>query len=309
MPPIITVTMNPSLDKSTRVARVAPEQKLACRPPHFDPGGGGINVARAINKLGDKALAYYLVGGAIGEMLRDLLDQEEIDHRPIAIQDITRSNFVVLDESSGQQYRFGMSGPTIREAEWRQMLDHIQTLDPAPQYIVASGSLPPGVPVDFYARMADSAKQRDIRIIVDTRGDPLRAAVESGVFLIKPNVRELGMLAGAEITTEEEQEAVARKIAEEGRSQVVVVSLGAAGALLATRDSCVRIRAPSVRAVSKIGAGDSTVGGIVLALTRGRPIHEAVRYGVAAGAAAVISPGTKLCKLEDTERLYKKINA
>jgi 6-phosphofructokinase 2 len=308
MTSIITVTVNPALDKSTQVDRVAAEQKLSCRSPNYDPGGGGVNVARAISKLGGNALAFYLVGGAIGEMVQDLLEHEEIAQHAIPIKGVTRSNLTVLDESSGQQYRFGMPGPPVEEDEWSEMLDSVRKLEPGPQYVVASGSLPPGVPQDFYARLAAVARQRGARFVVDTRGEPLRAAVASGVFLIKPNARELSMLAGAEVTTEEEQEAMARELVDSGQSEVVVVSLGAAGALLATSDICTRIRAPSVRTVSKIGAGDSMVGGIVLALARGESIVDAVRYGVAAGAAAVTTPGTQLFERGDVERLYDKIS-
>lgn len=308
MQSIITVTMNPALDKSTRVDRVVPEQKLSCQAPRYDPGGGGINVARAIKKLDGDALAFWLHGSSPGEMLEGLLEREGVEHRPICIEGLTRTSFTVLDESSGQQFRFGMPGPSVRNSEWQQVLGGVRELAPSPQYIVGSGSLPPGVPVDFYAQLAEAAEEHGARFVLDARGDPLRAAVAKGVYLIKPNARELSMLADGEITTEQEQEEMARRMVDKGDSEVVVVSLGAAGALLATRDICTRIRAPSVKVVSKIGAGDSTVGGIVRALSRGKPVVDAVRYGVAAGAAAVISPGTQLCQLDDVERLYEKIS-
>lgn len=308
MQSIVTITMNPALDRSTRVGRVVPEQKLSCDIPKHDPGGGGINVARAIHKMGGEAQAHYLSGGAIGMILQELLDREGVDHYPTSVAEATRANLTVLDESSGQQFRFGMPGPTVRADEWPRMLDMIRELEPRPAYVVAGGSLPPGVPDDFYARLADPVEETGARFVVDARGAPLREAVDRGVYLIKPNVRELGTLEGAKIEREQEQEATAKKLIEAGKTEVVVVSLGAAGALLVTEDVCTRIRAPSVRVVSKIGAGDSTVGGIVLALARGKPIVQAVRYGVAAGAAAVISPGTELCKLEDVERLYDKIS-
>lgn len=307
---IVTVTMNPALDKSTHVERVAPEQKLACRPPQFDPGGGGINVARAITKLGGRALALYLAGGATGKILQELLDGEGVKQNAQPIQGRTRTNLTVLDETSGQQFRFGMPGPTVDKEEWTGLLDAVRTIEPAPRYLVAGGSLPRGVPADFFAQLAAIASERDVRFILDTRGEPLRRAVSGGkIFLIKPNARELGMLAEKPINSEEEQEEAAQQLVARGKCEVVFVSLGAAGALIVTKDHCLRIRAPSVQVESKIGAGDSTVGGLVLALTRGLALVEAARYGVAAGAAAVMSPGTQLCRREDTERLYKKIAA
>lgn len=306
---IVTVTMNPAIDKSTHVERVAPEQKLACRLPDFDPGGGGINAARAITKLGGRALALYLAGGASGEMLQDLLDNEGVEQNALPIQGRTRTNLTVLDETSGQQYRFGMPGPSVKQDEWKRMLETVRTLEPAPRYLVAGGSLPRGVPTDFFAQLASLAAEQGARFILDTRGPPLRAAMATTgkVYLIKPNARELGMLAQTAIDSEEEQERVAQELVHSGQCEVVLVSLGAAGALLITQDKCRRIRAPSVKVVSKIGAGDSTVGGLVLALTRNFTLVEAARYGVAAGAAAVISPGTQLCRREDAERLYRKI--
>ncbi len=306
---IVTVTMNPAVDKSTHVERVAPEQKLACRPPRFDPGGGGINVARAITKLGGRALALYLAGGATGKMLQDLLESEGVEQIALPIQGRTRTNLTVLDETSGQQFRFGMPGPIVDKNEWTRLLDTVRTLEPAPRYLVASGSLPRGVPADFFAQLAVIASERNVRFILDTRGEALRRAVSGGkIFLIKPNAREIGLLAEQSIHSEEDQEEAAQQLVTDGKCEVVFVSLGAAGALIVTKDQFLRIRAPSVQVESKIGAGDSTVGGLVLALTRGFTLVEAARYGVAAGAAAVMSPGTQLCRREDAERLYQKIS-
>jgi len=300
---IVTITMNPALDMSTQVGQVLAEQKLLCQAPRLDPGGGGINVSRAIHKLGGASTALYLVGGAIGEQVQSLLSDEGVDHRPIHIEGTTRTSFTVLEESSGQQYRFGMPGPEVREHEWRSVLEHVKALAPSPGYLVASGSLPPGVPNDFLARLAVAAAGHEARFIVDTRGEPLRAALERGVFLVKPNMRELGLLVRRDITTEGEQERAARRLVDEGKCEVVVTSLGAEGALVVTRELCVRIRAPTVEVVSKIGAGDSTVAGMVLSLARGDDLLASVRYGVAAGAAAVMTPGTQLCRREDVERL------
>jgi len=304
---VVTLTMNPSVDKNAVVAHVVADRKLRCEPPRHEPGGGGINVARAVGRLGGNALAVYPAGGAIGEMLRDLLDNEEVEHWPIEVEGMTRENLTVLEEASDRQFRFGMPGPTVQEEDYKRCLEALRSVHPSPDYLVASGSLPPGVPEDFYARVAHVAREMNCRLIVDTSEEALRAAADAGVYLLKPNMRELGQLAGKTIEDEKEQVTVAQGIVERGQAEAVVVSLGAGGALLVSDGEPVRLRAPTVQIRSKIGAGDSMVAGITLALARGKSLEDATRFGVAAGAAAVMTPGTELCRREDTERLYERI--
>jgi 6-phosphofructokinase 2 len=300
---IATLTMNPAIDKSSAVHQVVAEWKLRCDPPVYEPGGGGLNVSRAIRKLGGDSEAFYPAGGLAGQMLSDLLDREGLQHRAMSIAGVTRENFIVLEKSTGQQYRFGMPGPTLQEAEWRRCLEEISHLLPQIDYLVASGRLSPGVPPNFYGQLAKLAKKHNTRLIVDTSGEALRLAVEEGVFLIKPNLGEFAELTGQERVDEIQEERAAQELLSANKSQAVVVSLGAAGVLAATAEGVERLRAPLVPIKSKVGAGDSTVAGIVLALARGQSWREAVRFGVAAGAAAVMTPGTELCRKEDVERL------
>jgi len=307
MPNIMTITMNPCIDKSTSVDNVVAERKLRCSRPRYEPGGGGINVARAMHRLGEDSKALYLAGGSVGDMLKQLLDKEQIRHEPFEIGAIARESLVVYEESSEQQYRFGMPGPEVKEEEWQDFMDRLDEIAPKPDFIIGSGSLPPGVPEDFYARVSKWGKHHGAKTIVDTPGEPLSLACKEGVFLVKPNLRELEILAGKSIESEQEQENLARRLVDECGAEVVVVSLGAAGALFAWKEGVDRVRAPTVPIKSKVGAGDSMVGGIMTALKRGWEIPDAVRFGVAAGAAAVMTEGTELCRREDTERLYERI--
>jgi 6-phosphofructokinase 2 len=310
---IVTLTMNPSLDKNVRLEHVVAERKLRCEQPRYEPGGGGINVSRAIARLGGRSLAIYPAGGAIGEMLEELLDEQDLEHRRIEIEGMTRENLTVLEDASDRQFRFGMPGPTLSEPEWQRCLDALSAIDPPPDYMVASGSLPPGAPVDFYGRVSHCMQGSGCRLIVDTSGDELRAAMEAGVYLLKPNMRELGQLAAAQtgreapIEDEEQLVTTAQEIVRRGQAEAVVVSLGAAGAVLVSDEATTNLRAPTVQIRSKIGAGDSMVAGIVRGLSQGRTLEDAVRYGVAAGSAAVITPGTELCRRQDTERLYERM--
>ena len=304
---IHTLTMNPAIDKSSRVEHVVADRKLRCKPPVFEPGGGGINVSRAIAGLNGKSTAIYPAGGSSGSLFQDLIDAEHLDHRPLPIRGMTRENLVIYEEATGRQYRFGMPGPELSESEWKMCLDAPFTSDSRPDFLVASGSLPGGVPVDFFGRLARRCREEDIRLIVDTSGPALVEAVRERLFLIKPNMTELKTLAGGPVESESHQEEVARRLIDQGKCQYVVISLGAAGVVAVSAGDIVRLRAPAVPIQSKVGAGDSTVAGITLKLSRGRPFIESVKYGIAAGAAAVMTPGSELCRLEDVEKLYRTL--
>lgn len=304
---VATLTMNPAIDVNTSIDNVAAERKLRCSNPSREPGGGGINVSRAIRKLGGESIALYTSGGLTGQMFQELLDNEGLNHKPIPIKGQTRENIIVFEESSTLQYRLCMPGPILTDLELKLSLDELSSLVPKPDFVVVSGSLPPSAPKDFYAQVARVAKQLGSKVIVDTQGEPFRLALEEGLFLIKPNIRELSQLADHTIYNEKQIEDMAEKIVRNKWSEVVVVSLGAAGALLVTLDKSQYIRPPAVPTISKVGAGDSMVAGIVLALAQGKTIQDAVCFGVAAGTAAVMTPGTELCRCEDTERLYKEM--
>jgi len=306
-PPILTITMNPALDRTSEIAALRPREKLRCSEPVLEPGGGGINVARAIRKLGGPARALWTRGGATGELLERLLDQCDLDHEAIDIEGLTRHGLMVHDEANDQLYRFGLPGPEITGEEAQACLDRCLALDPPPDYLVASGSLPPGAGEDFYAKLARGLPG-SVRLVVDTRQQALERAVEAGVFLIKPNLRELREITGRELPNDHAIEQAARSLITGGGARYVLVSLGAGGALLVGRDSLRRIRAPTVQIQSKVGAGDSTVAGLVYALARGDAIEVAARFAVAAGAAAVMTPGTQLCRGEDVDRLFEEMS-
>jgi 6-phosphofructokinase 2 len=307
MKTIVTMALNPAIDKSSSVAHVMVERKLYCNPPRFEPGGGGVNVSRAIKKLDGESILFYPAGGLTGARLKELLDEEGLDHRPVPIAGLIRESLVILEESTGRQYRFGMPGPALQKQEQDQFFDGLSAVEPAPDYLVASGSLPPGVPADFYARVARLGKNRGAKVIIDVSGKAMKSALEEGVYLIKPNVREFRELVGKDIREEAQIKAAAQQLVKDGRCELLVISLGAAGALMVSEEVTERILPPTVPIVSKVGAGDSMVAGIVLSLARGKPLRESVLFGVAAGAAAVMTPGTELCRREDAERLYESI--
>jgi 6-phosphofructokinase 2 len=180
---------------------------------------------------------------------------------------------------------------------------------PPPDYIVASGSLPEGAPVDFYARLAGAARTIHARVVLDTSGEPLRSALSERFYLLKPNRREAEELLRRPLADEADLADALSEFVRSGRAEIVIVSLGAKGAMLATREGPELLSAPEVPVVSRIGAGDSMVGGIVLALARGEPVREAALLGLAAGSGTVMSPGTGLCQAADVWRLYADLCA
>jgi len=304
---IVTLTVNPTVDKSSAVHRVNSNKKLRCSKPKFEPGGGGVNVSRALKNLGFQSKAYLLAGGSHGAFLKSLLDREDINYEALPIEDETRENLMVFEASSGNQYRFGMPGPEVQEHEWRKCLDVVFDGDGVPDYIVASGSLCPGMPEDFYKQLADLSINYKSKLIVDTSGKPLEIAFHSGVYLIKPNIGELAKISECDISNEHQMLEAAQQLIAKGKTEIVVVSMGAGGALLVTGDHHEVIRTPMVPIESRIGAGDSMVAGVVMKLAKGSSVQDAVKYGVASGAAACMTPGSQLCRKEDTDRIYKDI--
>ncbi|MEP7252576.1 MAG: 1-phosphofructokinase family hexose kinase [Ginsengibacter sp.] len=306
MPGIVTITLSPCIDKSTSVSLLLPEKKLHCKAPKFEPGGGGINVARALRKLGMDAVAIYPSGGYTGKFFNHLMDIENINSKIIETKNETRENIIVLDESVNHQYRFGMPGTELAEAEWRSCLQAVEEIDEV-EFIVASGSLPPGVPLDIYATLAGIAQKKNAKFIVDTSGEALKDAAERGVYLLKPNLGELSYLAGVRELQAEDVVGAAKLIINKGMCEVVVVSMGLAGATLVTKNMIETITPPKIEMKSTVGAGDSMVAGIIFSLCNGNAIDLAVRYGVACGTAATINSGTELCNKEDADRLYPMI--
>jgi 6-phosphofructokinase 2 len=304
-PSVITITLNPAIDKSSTIAALLPEKKLRCSQPVFQPGGGGVNVARAIHQLGGDALAVYFAGGYSGIFFKELLEKEKISQLVISISGHTRENFIVTDLAQNKQYRFGMPGPHITEKEWKDLLQQLQQLD-APDYMVISGSMPDGAPEDILVRIAHIARQKKARLVVDSGGPALKQLRGEGAFLLKPNLGELSQLAGLQWIANNEVETIARQLLTDGLCEVLLISMGAAGAMLVTLTETIQITPPEVERISTVGAGDSLVAGVVWGLTQKYTLQEAARFGVACGTAATLRPGTLLCTLKDAERLYKE---
>ena len=306
MSKIITIAFNPCIDKTASVKKLIPEKKLHCSEPKFEPGGGGINVARAIKKLGGDVVAIYPAGGYTGQYFNHLLEKENVSFVAIEAQHSLRENVIVLEENSNNQFRFGFPGAKLNEHEWQQCLDAVNKIDDV-KYIVASGSLPEGVPSDIFARLAAIAKKKSTRLVVDTSMEALQQAAEEGVYMLKPNISELSSLIGKKELELKEVANTGKEIISKGSCEVLVVSLGEQGAMLLTNDTEFTVKPPAVEKKSTVGAGDSMVAGIVFQLSKNKNIKEAFLYGVASGTAATMNPGTELCHKKDADKLYSQL--
>ncbi|ALB62521.1 6-phosphofructokinase class II [Cronobacter condimenti 1330] len=301
---IYTLTLAPSLDSATITPQIYPEGKLRCSAPVFEPGGGGINVARAIVHLGGNATALFPAGGATGEHLVSLLHDEQVTVETISARDWTRQNLHVHVESSGEQYRFVMPGATLTDDEFRKLEEKVLAIEPG-AILVISGSLPPGVGVEKLQQLIKAARQQGLRLIIDSSGEALAAALEIGdIELVKPNQKELAALVKRDLTAPDDVRQAAMELVQKGKARRVVVSLGPQGALGVDGTDCVQVVPPPMKSQSTVGAGDSMVGAMTLRLAQDASLTDMVRYGVAAGSAATINQGTRLCSQENTDRIY-----
>jgi 6-phosphofructokinase 2 len=300
---IVTLTVNPALDKSASFSGLIAEQKIRCEEPRYDAGGGGINVSKAIHRLGGESLSVFTSGGPIGKMLEECLKKETTPTQVIPVQNWTRENFVAFDKHTKSQYRFGFPGASLSEKEQQQILSTIK--ETTGNYLVLSGSLNEGLPADFYQKIIRLTKESSTKVIVDTSGPALEKALESGVYLVKPNVGELAKLIGVEKLEMEEVANAAKKLIAIGSAEIVVVSLGPQGAVLVTKHQTEFVPAPNVVRKSTVGAGDSMVGAMVWALSQNKSLKEVVQWGVACGSAATMNEGTQLFKIEDAQRLFQ----
>jgi len=303
----LTFTLNPSVDLFSEVAAVRPIRKMRTHQDRADPGGGGLNVARVVTMLGGAAEAVFLGGGPTGDWLDSLLGKENVPRRMLPIAGQTRVSFSVNEKSSGYDYRFVRGGPDISAEEIMPCIDIAAAHKSG--FVVASGSLPASAPPDFFAQLARTAVENGARFVLDTSGEALKATLaEGGVYLVKPSMGELEELFGCELDEKAASEA-ALSIVRQGQAEMVAVSMGAHGALLASAEGVVRKSAPHVKVRSAIGAGDSFLGAMIWALSEGWEAEDAFELGIAAGAAAVITPGTQLCRRADVEAFYPKLTS
>jgi 6-phosphofructokinase 2 len=306
MTDILTITLNPALDVLTSIDKVSDTHKMRCGAVIKHPGGGGVNVARVLHRLGANCVAAYLTGGVTGERHHKLMSAEKVRCHVIPIAEETRESFSAHETSSGNDFRFVLPGPNISAAEYEALFHYVAQHMPK-KFLVISGGLAPGVPDNFYARLASLAKQHGVRVVLDTNGPALAETLKVGVYLFKPSLRELRDLTGQDLPDEKAQVAAAQQLIDSGQAEIVAVSLGADGAIVVSATEHWKARSIQVDVQTTIGAGDSFVGGMVWSLARGDSLLKAFQYAMASGAAALLAPGTSLCQVADIHRLMPQL--
>jgi len=305
---VATLTMNPTIDVSYDVERVRHTHKMRTDNEWYAPGGGGINVARVLSRLGTPSRCIYTAGGATGPALDGLIDRHQLARTRIPIEGPTRVASAVLERETGKEYRFTPQGPHLGEDECRACLAALEEVECGT--LVLSGSLPPGVPDDFYAHATALMRKRGVAVVLDSSGKALASGIEGGgLLLVKPSQGELAAFVGRPLENLEAIGAAAMAIVEAGRAQLVAVTMGHEGAVLARKSGPLLLPALKIEAASAVGAGDSFVAGMVHALVNGHDELEAFRWGIAAGSAAVLRAGTDLARPDDIKRLLEQVGA
>lgn len=296
---VVTLTVNPALDKSAKVEEMTPFDKLECHHITYHPGGGGVNISRVLHRLSIESHCIFPFGGKTGEHLVDLLEEQHVEVYATPISIWTRENFAVFDTSTGLQFRFGMPTETFVEEELISVENLINEQVHENDIFVISGSLPKGLPVDYYSKIIKNLKAKNVKVIVDTSGSVFNEVLKNNLFLIKPNQKELARLAGKETMTKEEQEVFALQMVQNKQAEYVVVSLGKEGAFMAHKDGVEYVAAPKISVKSTIGAGDSMVAGLIYGIIKNENPKNILRWGVACGVSATLSEGSDLAHKKD----------
>ncbi len=303
-----TITLNPSVDQHLTVEKLVKDDAIRAVSVRWFAGGKGINVSRVVHELGGEGRAFGFVGGFPGKMLTGWLDSAGIPHHFIDIEGDTRINTTVTDLYDMTQTHIRVKGPQVTGSELKKLSQQLLIFPNPPAFWVLGGSLPPGVPEDFYKHLIEGLEATGAKCVLDTDDEALTLGLDATPFMIKPNEHEFERLTGQTADTDERIVEAARRIVKKGTG-IVVTTLGPRGAVVVSQDDAFRVNTPKIIPKSKVGAGDSTVAGTLIALERGASLREAVRYGVAAGTAAVLTEGTKLCERSEVERILPQLQA
>jgi 6-phosphofructokinase 2 len=291
---IVTLTVNPAVDLATTAKSVQPGHKVRTFDERYDPGGGGINVARVISELGGQTLALFASGGVTGRFIEEMLTTAKVPWQAVKISNACRISVTVHDQSNGLEYRFVPRGPQFAESDCTGILEALRQVEA--DWIVASGSLAPGMPADFYRQAAAIVVDKGAKFVLDTSGSALTASLGHGISLLKPSLSEFEAIVGRQVRDLPGQMTQARQLAQAGTAEMIALTLGAGGAILATAEQVLHAPAIAVSEKTGVGAGDSFLAGLVMALAEQRSPEEALRLALACGAAAVQNIGTAVVR-------------
>jgi len=303
---IATVTLNPSLDRTVTVEELVIDEANRWTSLRRDPGGKGVNVSRVIHELGGKTVAYGFMGGIDGETLKHLLQQQGVPFDFTPIKGEIRSNFIITDLATRRQTRIDAPGPHILRHELQKLIQKVTHISPKPDFLVFAGSVPPAVPADIYRQLIEVAKKNGIKTVLDSDNMWLKEGIKAKPNVIKPNVHEAEELLERHLRNEAAIVKALKDLVNQG-IEIAVISRGKDGFIAANGERILKVVPPQVEVRSTVGAGDSTIAGLVLKLNQGLGLDEACRWAVAAGTAATLTPGTELCRREDVENLLPQV--
>ncbi len=305
-PSVLTVTLNAAVDKTYRVEGFCLDRVFRVEAGRIVAGGKGINVARVLHTLVVPVTATGFLGGHNGAFILDSLQEEGIPGDFVWTQGESRVCLAVIDPVGGTQTELNEIGPEIQPGEVEALEHKLSEVIPEHHFVTLSGSAPPGVPADFYARIIHLAHAQDRRVVLDSSGDLLREGVQAVPWMVKPNRVELSHIFGVEPATAREAAELAWRLLEMGIA-VVVVTLGKQGALWVDAGGAWYARPPEVEFVSAVGSGDSMLAAMLYAVIHEMPAPEVLRWGVAAGAANAAVFGAGFCTREQIETLVPKV--
>ncbi len=303
---IVTLTLNPAVDKTITVPNLAVGQVHRVHQSDLDPAGKGINVSRMVDRLGWPTIAFGFLAGEMGLIVAKALEGEGVQSHFVRVSGQTRLNVTIFDQTTGRGTSFYEEGPRVDGEALRRLEEEVRPWLLACQVLVLAGSVPPGAPSDIYAHYIRLARSAGVKPILDTDREPLRLGVQAGPYLIKPNRAEAERLLGRPLPDLPSVVQAARELVAAG-VEVVVISMGAEGAICARDDRVWHAIPPRVQRRSTVGSGDSMVAGLAVSIARGQDIVEGLRLGTAAGAATAMVPGTALGRNEDIATILPQV--
>lgn len=304
---IYTVTLNPALDKTAYIPNFTVNTVNRMSKLRIDPGGKGINVSKVISKLGGKSIAIALLGGATGSYILSALKGQGIECKPFEIGSETRTNLKVVDPKLNTHTDINEPGPCVKEQSLNSVLKALTSHLKGNDIVVLSGSLPRDAPVNTYATWTRACKETGAKVFLDADGDKLAKGIEASPYLIKPNEIELGTILGQTLDTDSKVVEAARELVAKGVENVVV-SMGANGAIFATKEHTFKAQALKVPVGSTVGAGDSVVAALAYAESNDLPVEDTIRLAMATGAANVMQSGTQAAERSAINKLIGHVN-
>jgi 1-phosphofructokinase/tagatose 6-phosphate kinase len=306
---IITVTLNAAIDKTLEVPNFRLGRRHRSVEQRTMAGGKGVNVARAIKRLGQPVIATGFAGGSSGTRIVEQLTDESILNDFVRIREESRTNTAVLDPTNGEQTEINEPGPVVGEAETQLFVDKLLYLAQGAQIVVFAGSLPRGIDADFYAGLVRELRKLGVSTVLDTDGEPLRHAVRAEPTVVSPNVLEAEELVGHEFNDDEDRTIAVREMVELGAGEAIMtVSDGCFARVLEDGGSRLyRVRMEPLEPRAAVGSGDAFLAGYVSARYTGSPPAECLRFGVACGAESTQHLGAGLLEPREVERLMGEV--